>query len=61
MVYNTVVISGSVFLGRTIDADRLYLMANGKIVESGKVDELARQENSWYSMYWKIEKAGWEL
>ena len=47
-------------LSGIVDADRVHLMANGKIVESGSMDELA-QNNSWYSMYRKIEDASWEM
>jgi len=47
-------------LSGIIDADRVHLMSNGKIVESGSTDELA-QNNSWYSMYRKIEDASWNM
>ena len=48
-------------LSGILEADRIYLMANGKIVESGTVAELAEQDDSWYSMYSKIERAGWDF
>jgi len=47
-------------LSGIIDADCVYLMVNGRIVESGKSDELA-QKDGWYTMYQKIENAGWNF
>ncbi|MCL2834764.1 MAG: ABC transporter ATP-binding protein/permease [Treponema sp.] len=47
-------------LSGIIDADYVYLMANGKIVESGASDDL-EQRNGWYAMYQKIENAGWDF
>lgn len=43
-----------------VDVDCVYLMANGKIVESGASDDLARR-NGWYAMYQKMETAGWDF
>jgi ATP-binding cassette subfamily B protein len=47
-------------LSGIVDADRVHLLANGRIVESGNTDELAGH-NGWYSMYRKIEDASWEM
>jgi ATP-binding cassette subfamily B protein len=47
-------------LSGIVDADCVHLLANGKIVESGKIDELAKH-NGWYSMFRKIEDASWEM
>jgi len=47
-------------LSGVVDADCVYLMANGRIVESGASDELA-QRDGWYAMYRKIENAGWDF
>jgi len=47
-------------LSGIVDADCVYLMANGRIVESGASDELARR-GGWYAMYQKIENAGWDF
>jgi len=47
-------------LSGIVDADRVYLMASGRIVESGSSDELARRDG-WYAMYQRIENAGWDF
>jgi len=47
-------------LSGAIDADRVYLMANGAIAESGTAEELS-ERGGWYSMYQKMESAGWEM
>ena len=54
------IVSISHRLSGIMDADRVYLMANGRIVESGSIDELA-DNNGWYSMYRKIEESDWEM
>jgi len=46
-------------LSGVVDADCIYLMAHGKIVESGTSEELASHD-AWYAMYKKMENAGWE-
>ncbi|MCL2678008.1 MAG: ABC transporter ATP-binding protein/permease [Clostridiales bacterium] len=43
-----------------VDAERVHLLSHGRIVESGTAEELAERE-SWYSMYRKIESAGWKF
>lgn len=43
-----------------IDADYVHLMAGGRVVESGRSDELVKR-GGWYVMYQKIENAGWEF
>ena len=45
-------------LSGTIDADRVYLMTNGTIAESGTVEELM-ERGGWYAMYQRMEAAGW--
>jgi len=47
-------------LSGIVDADSVYLMANGRITESGAPDELAGR-GGWYSMYQKVENAGWDF
>lgn len=47
-------------LSGIVDADCVYLMANGRIVESGTSDELSGRDG-WYAMYQKIENAGWDF
>jgi len=47
-------------LSGIVDAERVHLLSHGRIVESGMSEELARREG-WYSMYRKIESAGWEF
>jgi ATP-binding cassette subfamily B protein len=47
-------------LSGIVDADRVCLLVNGKIVESCNTEELSRH-NGWYSMYRKIEDARWEM
>jgi len=47
-------------LSGVVDADLVYLMANGRIVEQGKSDELASRQG-WYAMYQRIENAGWNF
>lgn len=47
-------------LSGVVDADCVYLLANGKVVESGAADK-PDELDSWFSMYRKIENAGWEL
>ena len=45
-------------LSGIVDAGKVCLMAQGRIVESGSIAELAENHN-WYAMYSKMEKAGW--
>ena len=47
-------------LSGIVDAEKVYLMANGTIVESGSPDALAERDG-WYAMYRKMEKAGWDF
>ncbi|MCL1830872.1 MAG: ABC transporter ATP-binding protein/permease, partial [Oscillospiraceae bacterium] len=47
-------------LSGVVDADWVYLMSNGVIVESGRSDELEKRDG-WYSMYQRIEDAGWSF
>jgi ATP-binding cassette subfamily B protein len=45
-------------LSGLVDADCVYLMSNGSIVESGASEDLAGRDG-WYAMYRRIENAGW--
>jgi ATP-binding cassette subfamily B protein len=54
------IISISHRLSGIIDADQVYLLEDGKIVESGSSNELSKSEN-WFSMYRKIDKASWKM
>jgi len=45
-------------LSGAIDADWVYLMANGVIAESGTADDLM-ERGGWYAMYQRMETAGW--
>ncbi|MTI56692.1 ABC transporter ATP-binding protein [Geosporobacter ferrireducens] len=47
-------------LSGIIDADEVYIMASGKIVQSGSPDKLAR-EKGWYSIFKELEDLGWRL
>ena len=48
-------------LSGIVDADVVHLMAQGKIVESGSAGELSGNGGNWYSMYSRMENAGWEF
>lgn len=41
-----------------IDADKIYVMKNGSIIESGTHDELMRNCDEYYKLYTKKEKEG---
>ncbi len=43
-----------------IDADRVHMLAKGKIAESGTADQLAKS-NGWYAAYKHVEDAGWKF
>jgi len=43
-----------------VDADKIYIVANGRIVESGTPEQLAGT-NGWFAMYRNMEKAGWNF
>jgi len=45
-------------LSGVIDADRVHLMANGIIAESGTAEDLSGR-GGWYAMYKRMESAGW--
>jgi ATP-binding cassette subfamily B protein len=47
-------------LSGVIDADEVYIMASGKIVQSGSPDTLAG-EKGWYSVFKQLEDLGWRL
>ncbi|MBB6216193.1 ATP-binding cassette subfamily B protein [Anaerosolibacter carboniphilus] len=47
-------------LSGVIDADEVYIMAAGKIVQSGSPDKLAG-EKGWYSVFKQLEDLGWRL
>ena len=58
---NRTIFSISHRLGGVVDADTVHLMAQGRIVESGSMEELAGTEGNWYAMYNRMEKAGWRF
>lgn len=43
-----------------IDADKVVILDNGRVVETGTPDELAGK-NGWYAKYNQIEKLGWKV
>ena len=43
-----------------IDADKVVMLENGKIVEIGTPQELAGKDG-WYAKYNQIEKLGWKM
>jgi len=45
-------------LSGIIDADEVYIMATGKIVQSGECDKLAG-EKGWYKIFIQLEDLGW--
>lgn len=47
-------------LSGIIDADTVHIVAQNSIVESGAPKVLAEQ-NGWYAMYSKIDRAGWDV
>ncbi|MFT9493526.1 ABC transporter ATP-binding protein [Anaerosolibacter sp.] len=47
-------------LSGVIDADEVYIMAAGKVVQSGSSDKLAG-EKGWYSVFKELEDLGWKL
>jgi ATP-binding cassette subfamily B protein len=47
-------------LSGIIDADEIYFMSYGKIVQSGSPDSLAGQKG-WYSVFKQLEDVGWKL
>jgi ATP-binding cassette subfamily B multidrug efflux pump len=47
-------------LSGVIDADRVHILARGRIVESGTSDELAGR-GGWYAVYKRMEDAGWQF
>jgi ATP-binding cassette subfamily B protein len=47
-------------LSGIIDAETVHIMEHGRIVESGRPDQLARTEG-WYSRYKRLEDYGWQV
>lgn len=45
-------------LSGIIDADEVYIMASGKIVQSGPPEKLAK-EKGWYNVFRQLEDLGW--
>jgi len=57
---NRTIITISHRLSGILDAETVFIMGSGKIVESGKPAYLARK-CGWYSVYRQLENAGWEI
>jgi len=57
---NRTIITISHRLSGILDAETVFIMGSGKIVESGKPAYLARK-GGWYSVYRQLENAGWEI
>ena len=57
---NRTIITISHRLSGILDAETVFIMGSGKIVESGKPTYLARK-GGWYSVYRQLENAGWEI
>lgn len=55
---NRTIITISHRLSGIIDADEVYIMASGKIVQSGKPEKLAG-EKGWYNVFRQLEDLGW--
>jgi fluoroquinolone transport system ATP-binding protein len=47
-------------LSGIIDADEVYIMASGKIVQSGSPEKLAG-EKGWYNVFKQLEDLGWKV
>ncbi len=47
-------------LSGIIDADTVHIMERGRFMESGRPQDLARQEG-WYSRYKRLEDLGWKI
>ncbi len=47
-------------LSGIIDADKVFIIANGEIVQSGRPDELA-SERGWYQVFKQLEDLGWQM
>jgi len=57
---NRTILTISHRISGVIDADKIIVVENGRIVESGKQEDLLEQ-NGWYSNYAKINELGWNL
>ena len=47
-------------LSGILDAEEVHIMGTGRIVESGRPEELAGKEG-WYSVYRQLENVGWKI
>ncbi|MDK2803839.1 MAG: ATP-binding cassette, subfamily multidrug efflux pump [Peptostreptococcaceae bacterium] len=56
---NRTIITISHRLSGIIDADEVYIMASGKIVQSGSPEKLAG-EKGWYNVFRQLEDLGWQ-
>ena len=57
---NRTIVTISHRLSGILDADEVHIMGSGRIVESGRPEELAGQ-GGWYSVYRQLENAGWKI
>lgn len=57
---NRTIITISHRLSGIIDADNVHIMEHGRIMESGRPDDLASQEG-WYAIYKRLEDKGWRI
>jgi ATP-binding cassette, subfamily B, multidrug efflux pump len=57
---NRTIITISHRLSGILDAEEVHIMGSGRIVESGKPEELAGKEG-WYSVYRQLENIGWKM
>ena len=55
---NRTIITISHRLSGVIDADEVYIMASGRIVQSGNPEKLAG-EKGWYKVFRQLEELGW--
>ncbi len=57
---NRTIITISHRLSGIIEADEIFIMASGKIVQSGPPERLA-SEKGWYSVFKQLEDIGWKV
>ena len=57
---NRTIVTISHRLSGILDAEEVHIMGSGRIVESGRPEELAGKEG-WYSVYRQLENVGWKM